>query len=121
MFRGGSGVQRTGRPAIRIRELSGEIEINEQQVVDLITAEALTKPLAGRYDAIEPLATLRPGIVYVSENAYGQVGPWRDRPGWEQLANAMSSNWPEAAITSRCLSSSRSRGYRLKSGFIFSL
>jgi serine/threonine protein kinase len=61
VFRGGSGVQRTGRPAIRIRELSGEIEINEQQVVDLITAEALTKPLAGRYDAIEPLATLRPG------------------------------------------------------------
>ncbi|MGC9962674.1 MAG: CoA transferase [Acidimicrobiales bacterium] len=36
----------------------------------------------------QELAELRPGIVYVSENAYGQVGPWRDRPGWEQLAQA---------------------------------
>ncbi|MGO8875540.1 MAG: CoA transferase [Acidimicrobiales bacterium] len=36
----------------------------------------------------DELAALRPGIVYVSENAYGQVGPWNDRPGWEQLAQA---------------------------------
>jgi crotonobetainyl-CoA:carnitine CoA-transferase CaiB-like acyl-CoA transferase len=34
------------------------------------------------------LATLRPGIVYVSENCYGPVGPWAERPGWEQLAQA---------------------------------
>ncbi|HZT64750.1 MAG TPA: CoA transferase [Acidimicrobiales bacterium] len=34
------------------------------------------------------LARLRPGIVYVSENCYGPVGPWADRPGWEQLAQA---------------------------------
>jgi crotonobetainyl-CoA:carnitine CoA-transferase CaiB-like acyl-CoA transferase len=34
------------------------------------------------------LAALRPGIVYVSENCYGHDGPWRDRPGWEQLAQA---------------------------------
>jgi crotonobetainyl-CoA:carnitine CoA-transferase CaiB-like acyl-CoA transferase len=36
----------------------------------------------------EELASIRPGIVYVSENAYGHVGPWRQRPGWEQLAQA---------------------------------
>ena len=34
------------------------------------------------------LARLRPGIVYVSENCYGPVGPWAGRPGWEQLAQA---------------------------------
>ena len=34
------------------------------------------------------LAALRPGIVYVSENCYGHVGPWAQRPGWEQLAQA---------------------------------
>jgi len=34
------------------------------------------------------LAQLRPGIVYVSENAYGHDGPWATRPGWEQLAQA---------------------------------
>jgi crotonobetainyl-CoA:carnitine CoA-transferase CaiB-like acyl-CoA transferase len=34
------------------------------------------------------VAELRPGIVYVSENAYGHEGPWARRPGWEQLAQA---------------------------------
>jgi crotonobetainyl-CoA:carnitine CoA-transferase CaiB-like acyl-CoA transferase len=34
------------------------------------------------------VAALRPGIIYVSENAYGHDGPWRHRPGWEQLAQA---------------------------------
>jgi crotonobetainyl-CoA:carnitine CoA-transferase CaiB-like acyl-CoA transferase len=34
------------------------------------------------------VAALRPGIVYVSENAYGHDGPWQRRPGWEQLAQA---------------------------------
>jgi hypothetical protein len=34
------------------------------------------------------LADLRPGIVYVSINAFGHEGPWAERPGWEQLAQA---------------------------------
>jgi len=34
------------------------------------------------------LAELRPGIVYVSENAFGHDGPWQERPGWEQLAQS---------------------------------
>jgi crotonobetainyl-CoA:carnitine CoA-transferase CaiB-like acyl-CoA transferase len=34
------------------------------------------------------LAELRPGIIYVSVNAYGHEGPWQKRPGWEQLAQA---------------------------------
>ncbi|HUP87479.1 MAG TPA: CoA transferase [Acidimicrobiales bacterium] len=36
----------------------------------------------------EQLAAIRPGIVYVSENCYGHVGPWAERPGWEQLGQA---------------------------------
>ena len=36
----------------------------------------------------EEVARLRAGIVYVSENCYGHVGPWAQRPGWEQLAQA---------------------------------
>lgn len=36
----------------------------------------------------EQLAALRPGIIYVSENAFGHEGPWMERPGWEQLAQA---------------------------------
>jgi crotonobetainyl-CoA:carnitine CoA-transferase CaiB-like acyl-CoA transferase len=44
--------------------------------------------LARRGFAPEQLALLRPGIVYVSENCYGPVGPWCERPGWEQLGQA---------------------------------
>ncbi len=36
----------------------------------------------------ETLARMRPGIVCVSENCYGHVGPWSERPGWEQLGQA---------------------------------
>jgi crotonobetainyl-CoA:carnitine CoA-transferase CaiB-like acyl-CoA transferase len=36
------------------------------------------------------LAARRPGIVYVTMNCYGDVGPWRERPGWEQLAQTVS-------------------------------
>ncbi len=32
------------------------------------------------------LHVIRPGIIYVSINCYGHVGPWNERPGWEQLA-----------------------------------
>ncbi len=44
--------------------------------------------LARRGLAPEQVAALRPGIVCVSENCYGPVGPWAERPGWEQLAQA---------------------------------
>ena len=36
------------------------------------------------------LASLRPGIVCVEINAYGHEGPWRNRPGWEQLAQTVT-------------------------------
>ena len=32
----------------------------------------------------------RPGIVYVSINCYGHEGEWRERPGWEQLAQTVT-------------------------------
>lgn len=44
--------------------------------------------LARRGFGPEEVARLRPGIVYVSENAFGHEGPWARRPGWEQLAQA---------------------------------
>jgi crotonobetainyl-CoA:carnitine CoA-transferase CaiB-like acyl-CoA transferase len=44
--------------------------------------------LAKRGFGPEDVAYLRPGIVYVSENAFGHEGPWARRPGWEQLAQA---------------------------------
>lgn len=38
----------------------------------------------------EELASTRPGLVYVSINCYGDAGPWRERPGWEQLAQSVT-------------------------------
>ena len=34
----------------------------------------------------QDLARVRPGLIYVSESAYGSGGPWSGRPGWEQIA-----------------------------------
>ena len=38
----------------------------------------------------EALQALRPGLVYTSINCYGHEGPWRNRPGWEQLAQTVT-------------------------------
>ena len=35
------------------------------------------------------LAERRPGIIYVSINCYGHTGPWKNRPGWEQMAQSV--------------------------------
>jgi crotonobetainyl-CoA:carnitine CoA-transferase CaiB-like acyl-CoA transferase len=37
---------------------------------------------------VEELTRRHPGLVYVSVNCYGPVGPWRDGPGWEQLGQS---------------------------------
>lgn len=36
------------------------------------------------------LAGLRPGLIVVETNCYGHEGPWRGRPGWEQLAQTVT-------------------------------
>ena len=38
----------------------------------------------------EDVRKRKPDIIYASLNAYGYDGPWSDRPGWEQLAQAAS-------------------------------
>lgn len=37
---------------------------------------------------VEELVRRHPGLIYVSVNCYGPVGPWRNRPGWEQLGQS---------------------------------
>lgn len=44
--------------------------------------------IAGFGFSPEALARMRPGIVAVSVCCYGAAGPWRMRPGFEQLAQA---------------------------------
>jgi crotonobetainyl-CoA:carnitine CoA-transferase CaiB-like acyl-CoA transferase len=46
--------------------------------------------LAGRGFSPEEVARLRPGIVYVSLNAWGQTGPWKDRRGFDSIVQTVS-------------------------------
>jgi crotonobetainyl-CoA:carnitine CoA-transferase CaiB-like acyl-CoA transferase len=46
--------------------------------------------LASRGLSPQALAMVRPGIVCVSINCYGHDGPWVSRPGWDQLAAAVT-------------------------------
>ena len=34
------------------------------------------------------MARVRPGLIYLSECAYGHTGPWAMRKGWENIAQA---------------------------------
>jgi crotonobetainyl-CoA:carnitine CoA-transferase CaiB-like acyl-CoA transferase len=46
--------------------------------------------LAARGFSPEAVAELRPGIVYVSLNAWGQTGPWKDRRGFDSIVQTVS-------------------------------
>ena len=46
--------------------------------------------LAGRGLSPEDLAALRPGIIYVSLSAFGRVGPWAARRGFDTVVQTVS-------------------------------
>jgi crotonobetainyl-CoA:carnitine CoA-transferase CaiB-like acyl-CoA transferase len=56
------------------------------------------------------LAALRPGMISVTINCYGDAGPWRRRPGWEQMAQTVSGiadaqgkpGHPELIVAAAC-------------------
>ena len=57
---------------------------------DIVTDGYRNGGLAGKGLAAQDLAALRPGIVVVALSCYGDVGPWANRRGWEQLAQSAS-------------------------------
>jgi crotonobetainyl-CoA:carnitine CoA-transferase CaiB-like acyl-CoA transferase len=77
---------------------------------DVVTLMALAKDadvfsqsyrpgtLASRGFAFEALAALRPGIVYVSLNAFGSHGPWASRRGFDTLVQTVSGISDEYAL-----------------------
>lgn len=44
----------------------------------------------GEDDIIKMTEQRSKGIIYVQENSYGWHGPWKDRSGWQQVADAVS-------------------------------
>jgi crotonobetainyl-CoA:carnitine CoA-transferase CaiB-like acyl-CoA transferase len=57
--------------------------------------------MAGRGFGIEELAALRPGIVYVQLSAFGHVGPWSRRRGFDTLVQVVSGMAAEYAQDGR--------------------
>jgi len=49
----------------------------------------------------ESVAKLRPGIIYTSMNCYGYEGPWRERPGMEQIGQTAAGLTIEEGGTDR--------------------
>ena len=68
--------------AQRLREL--------EATADVFVQGYRTGTLAKRGFDPQELVTARPGMIYVTINCYGNVGPWQHRPGWEQLAQTVS-------------------------------
>jgi len=81
-------------------KLSAHLELNEraenQRLRELVAgADVFAQSYrAGSLERLgfgpEELVPLRPGVIYVSINCYGHLGPWRERPGWEQLAQTVT-------------------------------
>jgi crotonobetainyl-CoA:carnitine CoA-transferase CaiB-like acyl-CoA transferase len=73
---------RESREVETLRELAREAEVFSQGY----------RPgtLAQRGLAPEDLAKLRPGIVYVSLSAFGRVGPWAERRGFDTVVQTVS-------------------------------
>ena len=49
----------------------------------------------------QEVAELRPGIVYVSMTAFGRLGPWRDRRGYDSVVQSASGFCAEVAVDGR--------------------
>jgi crotonobetainyl-CoA:carnitine CoA-transferase CaiB-like acyl-CoA transferase len=86
--------------------------------------------LAGRGFAPEALAALRPGLVCVTLSAYGHVGPWAARRGFDSLVQTASGfNHAEAeaaGVTDRpkalpCQALDHASGYLLAFGTLAAL
>ena len=58
------------------------------QGADVFSQGFQHRSLERRGFGMEQLAERRPGLIYVSENAFGHDGPWQERSGWEQLAQS---------------------------------
>ena len=73
------------------------------------------------------LAEQRPGIICTSISCYGHNGPWRERAGWEQMAQTatgmavLQGGMPSPAIMHDCAPTDYSTGYLAAYGTMVAL
>ena len=70
------------REVVTLRELAREADVFSQGYRPGTLAQRGLSP--------EDLARLRPGIVYVSLSAFGRVGPWAERRGFDTVVQTVS-------------------------------
>jgi crotonobetainyl-CoA:carnitine CoA-transferase CaiB-like acyl-CoA transferase len=76
---------------IELEEVEGVATLRRlASTADVFTQGYRSGSLERRGFGPDALAALRPGIVVVTINCYGDTGPWRLRPGWEQMAQTVS-------------------------------
>ncbi|MGF6851670.1 CoA transferase [Paraburkholderia sp. CI3] len=68
--------------AERLRELVSE--------ADVLIDGYRPNRLAAHGFGVDELVKLRPGLIHVSVNCYGSGGPFADRAGWDQVAQAVT-------------------------------
>ena len=93
---------------------------------DIFTQGYRSGAMARHGLAPEDVAALRPGIIYVSINCYGHAGPWRERPGWEQLAQtatgiAVTQGAPQQPLLIPAAACDYTTGYLAASGVMTAL
>ena len=83
-----------------IGKLSAQLDLREKNDVevlrrlakeaDVFSQSCRPGTLAARGFSSEALAKFRPGIVYVSLSAWGPIGPWKDRRGFDSIVQCVS-------------------------------
>jgi hypothetical protein len=68
------------------------------QDADVFSQSYRPGALAARGFSFESLASMRPGIVYVSLSAFGCEGPWHERRGFDTLVQTVSGISDEYAL-----------------------
>ena len=58
--------------------------------VDVVVQNYRLGKVGGLGVDYESVRRVNPDVVYASLNAFGEIGPWAERAGWEQLAQAAS-------------------------------
>jgi crotonobetainyl-CoA:carnitine CoA-transferase CaiB-like acyl-CoA transferase len=71
---------------VRLREILDDADV----FIQGYRPGALTRRGLGLKDALEVADQRRKGIIYVEENCYGPDGPFSERVGWQQIADAAS-------------------------------
>ena len=104
-----------------LRELAGG--------VDIFLQGYRPGAIGGHGFSPEELAAIRPGVICVSLSAYGHVGPWSDRRGFDSLVqNANGMNIAEAEVAGvatpkplPCQANDHASGYLLAFGAMAAL